>query len=246
MPRPAAPAGCRSATDASGRDRVGTARSRLPVPVVPEIEAGCRRTRHSSRRWRPPSGQPVVRRRPRLIARICRESPSGPRGPWTAPSATAVAWWSASASGCRTFLPEWLAVRHWSRTLRGQFGELAFAAHTRHGWDEMAASGAWLRSTLQPNRPLGRHSDRAMGRSQTNRLRDSHDRGIGWVAPFTRLPQGRPPRSRAAIGKGARVRDVKRRPPPIFRGPWPGQFGAFGPCRPLVLPRTLGAGGVAP
>ncbi len=45
-------------------------------------------------------------------------------------------------------MPEWFAVRYWSRALRGEFGELAFAAHTRHAWAEMAALGAWLRSTL--------------------------------------------------------------------------------------------------
>jgi hypothetical protein len=31
-------------------------------------------------------------------------------------------------------MPEWFAVRYWSRALRGDFGELAFAAHTRHAW----------------------------------------------------------------------------------------------------------------
>ena len=45
-------------------------------------------------------------------------------------------------------MPEWFAVRYWSRALRGDFGELAFAAHTRHAWGEMAALAAWLRSTL--------------------------------------------------------------------------------------------------
>lgn len=45
-------------------------------------------------------------------------------------------------------MPEWFAVWYWSRALRGEFGELAFAAHTRHAWAEMAALGAWLRSTL--------------------------------------------------------------------------------------------------
>lgn len=45
-------------------------------------------------------------------------------------------------------MPESFAVRYWSRALRGEFGELAFAAHTRHAWGEMAALGAWLRSTV--------------------------------------------------------------------------------------------------
>ncbi len=45
-------------------------------------------------------------------------------------------------------MPEWFAVRYWSRALRGDFGELAFAAHTRHAWGEMAALSEWLRSTL--------------------------------------------------------------------------------------------------
>jgi 2-dehydropantoate 2-reductase len=45
-------------------------------------------------------------------------------------------------------MPEWFAVRYWSRALRGEFGELAFAAHTRHAWPEMATLGAWLRGTL--------------------------------------------------------------------------------------------------
>jgi 2-dehydropantoate 2-reductase len=45
-------------------------------------------------------------------------------------------------------MPEWFAVRYWSRALRGDFGELAFAAHTRHAWAEMAALSEWLRSTL--------------------------------------------------------------------------------------------------
>ena len=45
-------------------------------------------------------------------------------------------------------MPEWFTVRYWSRALRGAFGELAFAAHTRHAWGEMAALAEWLRSTL--------------------------------------------------------------------------------------------------
>ena len=49
-------------------------------------------------------------------------------------------------------MPEWFAVRYWSRALRGDFGELAFAAHTRHAWEEMAALSEWLRSTLTDDR----------------------------------------------------------------------------------------------
>ena len=45
-------------------------------------------------------------------------------------------------------MPGWFAVRYWSHALRGDFGELAFAAHTRHAWGEMAALAAWLRSTV--------------------------------------------------------------------------------------------------
>jgi 2-dehydropantoate 2-reductase len=45
-------------------------------------------------------------------------------------------------------MPGWFAVRYWSRALHGEFGELAFAAHTRHAWSEMAMLGAWLRSTV--------------------------------------------------------------------------------------------------
>jgi hypothetical protein len=60
-------------------------------------------------------------------------------------------------------LPEWLADRCWSRTLRGPFGELAFAARARHARDEMAALGAWLRSTLQPKRAAQGALDRAIG-----------------------------------------------------------------------------------
>jgi 2-dehydropantoate 2-reductase len=45
-------------------------------------------------------------------------------------------------------MPVWFATRYWSSALRGDFGELAFAAHTRHAWAEMAMLGAWLRSTL--------------------------------------------------------------------------------------------------
>ncbi len=46
-------------------------------------------------------------------------------------------------------MPEWFAVQYWSRALRGEFGELAFAAHTRHAWSEMALLGAWLRSSVE-------------------------------------------------------------------------------------------------
>jgi len=45
-------------------------------------------------------------------------------------------------------MPEWFAVLYWSRALRGEFGELAFAAHSRHAWNEMAMLGAWLQTTL--------------------------------------------------------------------------------------------------
>ena len=44
-------------------------------------------------------------------------------------------------------MPEWFAVLYWSRALRGEFGELAFAAHSRHAWNEMAMLGAWLQTT---------------------------------------------------------------------------------------------------
>jgi 2-dehydropantoate 2-reductase len=45
-------------------------------------------------------------------------------------------------------MPEGFAIRYWSRALRGEFGELAFAAHTRHARAEMAMLGVWLRSTV--------------------------------------------------------------------------------------------------
>jgi 2-dehydropantoate 2-reductase len=45
-------------------------------------------------------------------------------------------------------MPQWFAVRYWSRALCGEFGELAFAAHTRHAWDEMALLATWLRSSV--------------------------------------------------------------------------------------------------
>jgi 2-dehydropantoate 2-reductase len=45
-------------------------------------------------------------------------------------------------------MPEWFAVRYWSRVMRQEVGELAFAAHTRHAKGEMAMLGSWLRSTI--------------------------------------------------------------------------------------------------
>jgi 2-dehydropantoate 2-reductase len=45
-------------------------------------------------------------------------------------------------------MPEWFAVRYWSRAMRQEVGELAFAAHTRHARGEMAMLGRWLRSTI--------------------------------------------------------------------------------------------------
>jgi 2-dehydropantoate 2-reductase len=45
-------------------------------------------------------------------------------------------------------MPEWFAVRYWSRSIRGEFGELAFAAHTRHAWSEMSLLATWLRATV--------------------------------------------------------------------------------------------------
>lgn len=59
-------------------------------------------------------------------------------------------------------MPVWFAVSYWSRELRGQFGELAFAAHTRHAWNEMAALGSWLRSTLAPDGAAVQALDRLM------------------------------------------------------------------------------------
>ncbi|TMC04503.1 MAG: hypothetical protein E6J41_24680 [Chloroflexi bacterium] len=59
-------------------------------------------------------------------------------------------------------MPEWFAVQYWSRALRGEFGELAFAAHTRHAWAEMAALGAWLRSTLDSDPRAAAALDRVM------------------------------------------------------------------------------------
>jgi len=46
-------------------------------------------------------------------------------------------------------MPEWFAARYWSRALRGEFSELAFATHTRHAWNEMALLEAWLRSSAE-------------------------------------------------------------------------------------------------
>ncbi len=60
-------------------------------------------------------------------------------------------------------MPEWFAVRYWSRALRGDFGELAFAAHTRHAWGEMAALLAWLRSTLTDDPAAVAALDRLLG-----------------------------------------------------------------------------------
>ena len=60
-------------------------------------------------------------------------------------------------------MPEWFAVRYWSRALRGDFGELAFAAHTRHAWGEMAALSAWLRSTLDDDPAAVAALDRLLG-----------------------------------------------------------------------------------
>jgi hypothetical protein len=45
-------------------------------------------------------------------------------------------------------LPEWFAVRYWSRAMSKEAGELAFAAHTRHARGEMAMLGRWLRWTI--------------------------------------------------------------------------------------------------
>ena len=60
-------------------------------------------------------------------------------------------------------MPEWFAVRYWSRALRGDFGELAFAAHTRHAWGEMAALSEWLRSTLTDDPAALAALDRLLG-----------------------------------------------------------------------------------
>jgi len=49
-------------------------------------------------------------------------------------------------------MPRWFAVRYWSRALRGEFGELAFAAHTRHAWEEMEKLATWLRSSVSEDR----------------------------------------------------------------------------------------------
>lgn len=49
-------------------------------------------------------------------------------------------------------MPRWFAVLYWARALRGEFGELAFAAHSRHAWTEMALLGSWLMSTLTEER----------------------------------------------------------------------------------------------
>jgi 2-dehydropantoate 2-reductase len=59
-------------------------------------------------------------------------------------------------------MPEWFAVRYWSRALPGDFGELAFAAHTRHAWNEMAMLGAWLRSTVGADEAAGSALDQLL------------------------------------------------------------------------------------
>jgi 2-dehydropantoate 2-reductase len=59
-------------------------------------------------------------------------------------------------------MPEWFAVRYWSHALPGEFGELAFAAHTRHAWPEMAALGDWLRATLGSDPKASVALDRVM------------------------------------------------------------------------------------
>jgi 2-dehydropantoate 2-reductase len=60
-------------------------------------------------------------------------------------------------------MPGWFAARYWAGALRGEFGELAFAAHTRHAWSEMAALGAWLRSTLLDDQEAVRALDYVLG-----------------------------------------------------------------------------------
>jgi 2-dehydropantoate 2-reductase len=59
-------------------------------------------------------------------------------------------------------MPSWFAARYWSHALRGEFGELAFAAHTRHAWDEMAALGAWLRATVDADEDAAAALDRVL------------------------------------------------------------------------------------
>jgi 2-dehydropantoate 2-reductase len=59
-------------------------------------------------------------------------------------------------------MPEWFAVRYWSAVLRGELGELAFAAHTRHAWPEMAVLGAWLRGTVAGDADAAAALDRVL------------------------------------------------------------------------------------
>lgn len=56
-------------------------------------------------------------------------------------------------------MPAGFAQWYWARTLRGEFGELAFAAHTRHAWPELAALGSGSRSGFAS--PLRRHGPSA-------------------------------------------------------------------------------------
>ena len=64
-------------------------------------------------------------------------------------------------------MPKWFAARYWAGALRGEFGELAFAAHTRHAWGEMAALGAWLRSTVESDEEAVRALDHVLGVAPT-------------------------------------------------------------------------------
>jgi 2-dehydropantoate 2-reductase len=60
-------------------------------------------------------------------------------------------------------MPAWFARYYWSRALRGDFGELAFAAHTRHAWTEMALLGEWLRTTVSADRDAACALDSVLG-----------------------------------------------------------------------------------
>jgi 2-dehydropantoate 2-reductase len=60
-------------------------------------------------------------------------------------------------------MPEWFARLYWSRALRGDFGELAFAAHTRHAWTEMALLAEWLRTTVAGDREAAAALDDVLG-----------------------------------------------------------------------------------
>jgi 2-dehydropantoate 2-reductase len=62
-------------------------------------------------------------------------------------------------------MPEWFAVRFWSRAMRGDFGELAFAAHTRHAWSEMALLATWLRSTVDDDAAATAALDQLLSRA---------------------------------------------------------------------------------